>query len=239
MSFYDHETGGAACPIFPKKGPRAVILCDGPPPEPEVIAYWLGGADLFIATDAAGHPYDHLPIPPQVVIGDFDSLAGRLLDGRDGPVFLRDDDQDTTDSEKAILYALDRGMQEVVLLGAVGWRLDHTLYNTQLLERYADRLRLALAGYAADGVRLAPGETVSWSLDPGTRFSLTPLLGTSRGVTVEGAEFPLLGEELGPQGPSSVSNRVAYDPLLIRAGDGPLLVLVDREGPSAGARYED
>jgi thiamine pyrophosphokinase len=233
MSFYDHETGGAACPIFPKKGPRAIVLCDGPPPPPGVLEYWLGGADLFLCTDAAGHPYDQLVTPPDVVIGDFDSLAGRLLSGRDGPMFLRVDEQETTDSEKALLYALDQGMEEAVLVGAVGWRLDHTLYNTQLLERFADRLRLALAAQQADGVRLAPGQSVSWTLDPGTRFSLLPLAGRSRGVTVEGAEFPLLGGEIGPRGTSAVSNVVAYDPLLIRAGDGPLLVLVDREGPGA------
>ncbi|MBD3221397.1 thiamine diphosphokinase [bacterium] len=238
MSLYDHDTGGAACPIFPKKGPRAVVLCDGPPPRPGVLEYWLGGADLFLATDAAGHPYDQLPVPPDVVIGDFDSLAGRLLSGRDGPMFLRVDEQETTDSEKALLYALDQGIEEAVLVGAVGWRLDHTLYNTYLLERFADRLRLALAAQQADGVRLGPGQSVSWTLDPGTRFSLLPLAGRSGGVTVEGAEYPLLGGEVGGVAAAAVSNVVAYDPLLIRAGDGPLLVLVDREGPEA-ERYED
>jgi thiamine pyrophosphokinase len=235
MSVYDQETGGATCPIFPKKGRRAVVLCDGPPPAPEVLVYWLGGADLFLATDAAGHPYDDLPVPPQVVIGDFDALAGRVLGGRGGPVFLRVDDQETTDSEKALLFALDQGCEEAVLLGAVGWRLDHTLYNTALLERFADRLRLAIAGEYADGVRLAPRETVSWSLVLGTRFSLLPLAGSSRGVTVEGAEYPLLNGEIGPQGAAAISNVVRFDPLLIRAGDGPLLVLVDREGPASSA----
>jgi thiamine pyrophosphokinase len=234
MSFYDHETGGAACPIFPKKGRRAVVLCDGPPPAPGVLEYWLGGADLFVCTDAAGHPYDELPVPPQVVIGDFDSLAGRVLGGRDGPRFLRVDEQETSDSEKALLFLIDQGFEEAVLVGAVGWRLDHTLYNTALLDRYSDRLRLALAGQQADGVRLGPGETASWSLDPGTRFSILPLAGQSHGVTVEGAEFPLLGGEIGtPHAVAAISNRVVYDPLLIHAGDGPLLVLVDRDGPGA------
>jgi len=237
MSFYDHESGGAACPIFPKKGPRAVILCDGPPPVPGVLEYWLTGADLFICTDAAGHPYDQLPVPPAVVIGDFDSLAGRLLSGRDGPMFLRVDEQETTDSEKAVLYALDQGLEEVVLVGAVGWRLDHTLYNTFLLDRYADRLRMALAAQQADGVRLAPGQSVSWSLDPGTRFSLIALAGNSHGVTVEGAEYPLLGGQVGSGGPAAISNVVTYDPLLVRNGDGPLLVLVDREGANPSDHY--
>ncbi len=238
MSYYDLESGGAACPIFPRKGPRAVVLCDGPPPEPGVLEYWLAGADLFVCTDAAGHPYDRLPRRPDLVIGDFDDLAGRLISGRDGPRFLRVDEQETTDSEKALLYLADEGVAEAVLVGAVGGRLDHTLHNTLLLERFAGRLRIALAGEHADGVRLAPGQTVSWSLDPGTRFSLVPLLGASRGVTIEGAEYPLLNGDLGPQGVTAISNSVLFDPLLIRAGDGPVLVLVDREVVRQRAAFE-
>jgi thiamine pyrophosphokinase len=152
---------------------------------------------------------------------------------------LRVDDQETTDSEKAILFAVDQGCEEAVLVGAVGWRLDHTLHNVSLLERYADRLRLALAGQHADGVRLAPGESVSWTLDLGTRFSLVPLLGNSAGVTVEGAEFPLLGGDVGTTGATAISNSVVYDPLLVRAGNGPLLVLVDREGPGSRVSFEE
>ena len=145
MTGHDREQGGAACPIFPKKGPRAVVLCDGPPPDGSLLTYWLRGADLFVCADAAGHPYDHLPRVPDVVIGDFDSLAGRILDTRGGPRFLQVDAQNTTDSEKALLYCVEVGMVEAILLGATGWRLDHTLYNCALLERFADRLRLCIA----------------------------------------------------------------------------------------------
>ena len=141
MNDEDLVIGGAGCPYFPKQGRRAVVLCDGPPPSEAVLAYWLDGADLFVCADAAGHPYDHLPRVPDVVIGDFDSLSGRVLAGRGGPRFLRVDDPYTTDSEKALLYVCDAGCEEAVLLGATGWRLDHTLFNVQLLERFSDRLR--------------------------------------------------------------------------------------------------
>jgi thiamine pyrophosphokinase len=238
MPLNPHETGGAACPIFAKKGPRAVVLCDGPPPPPPVLEYWLEGADLFVCTDAAGYPYDRLPRRPDAVIGDFDGLAGRVINGRDGPKLLRVDEQETSDSEKALLYLVDQGLAEAVLLGAVGWRLDHTLHNTLLLERFAGRLRVALAAPEADGVRLGPAETVSWSLPPGTPFSLLPLAGASRGVTIEGADYPVLRGDLGADGLTAISNRVAVDPLLIRNGDGPLLALVGREGPSARPVFE-
>jgi thiamine pyrophosphokinase len=124
-----------------------------------------------------------------------------------------------------------------VLVGAVGWRLDHTLHNCYLLERLQDRLRVCLASHMADGVRIGPGETVAWSLRPGVRFSLLPLVGACRGVTIEGARYPLLGGIVGHRGVAAISNEVAYDPLLISVSEGSLLVLVDREGSAAA--YED
>ncbi len=229
MNDYPAELGGASCPIFPKLGARAVVLCDGPPPEPQLLFYWLTGADIFVCADAAGHPYDELPRVPDLVIGDFDSLAGRIIDGRDGPRYLRVDDQDTTDSEKALIYLHERGIKEAVLLGAVGWRLDHTIYNCQLLERFAGEMRLCIAGPYADTVRIGGGESVSWELPVRTRFSLLPLAGTAQGVTMEGAEYPLLGDTLETGAFATVSNRVAVSPLLITVGEGSLLAAVDRE----------
>lgn len=225
----EHDRGGARCPIFPKQGPRAVILCDGPAPEESLLQYWLGGADLFICADAAGHPYDHLPRLPEVVIGDFDSLAGCILDSSHGTRFLQVEDQYTTDSEKALIYAAEQGMTEAVLIGGVGGRLDHTLYNCQLVERFADQMEICLVDPVADWVRLGPGAKVSWDLPTGTLFSLSPALGKVSGVTIDGAEFPLLGEELGPGGPATLSNRVLMSPLLISVGEGSLLVAVERE----------
>ncbi len=228
MIYQDSENGGAGNLLFPKEGPRAVVLCAGPPPEDDLLRYWLTGSDFFIATDSAGHPYDQLPLMPDVVIGDFDSLSGRVLDGRSGPRFFEVDDQYTTDSEKALLFCIEQGIEEVIMLGATGWRLDHTLYNCNLLERYADQLRICMVGPSADTMRLGPGAKASWDLPPGTQFSLMPIMGKVSGVTLEGVRFPLLGDLLEPGGPALISNQVLISPLLISIGEGSLLVGIDR-----------
>lgn len=206
-----------------------MVLCNGPQPPDPLLRYWLEGAEVFICADAAGHPYDHLPLMPEVVIGDFDSLAGRILDGKGGPRLLRVDDQHTSDSEKALLFLEKEGIEEVVLMGAVGWRLDHTLFNCQLIERFAGRLRICLQCFDADAVRIGPGESVAWDLPSGTRFSLLPVFGLVSGVVLEGALYPLLGDTLQPGGPAAISNRVTMSPLLITVGEGSLLVTVDRQ----------
>lgn len=228
MAPLDADQDPTAGAVFPKLGPRAVVLCDGPAPPDGLLRRWLAGADLFVCADGAGHPYEHLPRTPDVVIGDFDSLAGRVLDGRGGPRFLQVVDHYTTDSEKALLFVEDQGFQEAVLLGATGRRLDHTLYNCNLLERFADRLRVCLSGPWADTVRVGPGAHMSWDLPVGSGFSLMPLFGPVTQVTLEGGVYPLLGETLAPGGPATISNLVAMSPLLLSVGQGSLLVSFDR-----------
>ena len=39
MTNYEPETGGAACPIFRKKGKLAVVLCNGPQPPVPLLDY--------------------------------------------------------------------------------------------------------------------------------------------------------------------------------------------------------
>jgi len=110
-----------------------------------------------------------------------------------------------------------------------------------LLERFAGRLRILLAGHHADTVRLGTGSKVSWDLSPGVLFSVIPMCGQVTGVTFEGAMYPLLGETLEPGGPATISNRVTMSPLLISVGSGSLLVAVYREsGPDfIEDNYED
>jgi len=234
-------SGGTACPIFPPAGKRAVVLCDGTPPPSSVLAYWLDGADLFICADAAGYPYTDLPRQPDLVIGDFDTLERRRA-GVPGPItderFVHMADQNTTDSEKALQYAHDAGVSEAVLVGAVGRRLDHTLYNFALFERFAGRLRLCLSGPRHEVVRLDPNRPVSWNLVTGTRFSLVALPGPAEGVTVEGGRYPLTDATLRFGGPATISNELIEPPLRIGLTGGSLLVMVDRRGWLSAAAAE-
>lgn len=230
MSSDDEAASGARCPVFPLRGRRGVVLCHGQPPPEPLLEYWLDGADLFLCADGAGHPYTHLPRQPDVVIGDFDSLSGRIIAGRGGPLYLHSPEQETTDAEKALLYLVDRGLREAVLIGATGGRTDHTLYNCHLLERFADRLRVCLADPVHDVVRVGAGESVVWQLDPGTLFSLLPLAGPATGVTLAGAQWPLSDATVRVGGPAAVSNRVQEPSLALSVRGGSLLVTVQRQG---------
>lgn len=217
--------------ITPKTGRRAVVLCDGVPPSAALLAAGLVKADLFVCADAAGRPHDRLPRRPDAVIGDFDTLGPPPAD--DGLRYLHDLDQDTTDAEKALEFALAEGCDEAVLLGAGGGHLDHVLANCALLERFAGRLDVALADDFGVTLRVGAGRDRAWQMPPGSTLSLNALGRGAAGVRLSGVSWPLDGAELAWGGRTAVSNRVVASPVRLSCTLGALLVTL-RVDPDVG-----
>jgi thiamine pyrophosphokinase len=185
-------------------------------------------AELVIAADGGARHAASLGLPIDRLIGDLDSLPSERraeLARRGTIVVQRPADKDETDLELALLDAREQGMARVIVLGALGARLDMTLANVGLL------LHPALRGVALE---LWSGAETAFVLRPpggaipaavGSRVSLIPLGGEARGVTTHGLAFPLAAETL-PLGPArGVSNRVIEPEPRLDLAAGTLLVV--------------
>jgi thiamine pyrophosphokinase len=140
--------------------------------------------------------------------------------------------KDETDLELALEYAVKEGAQEIVILGAVGGRLDHTLANVFLL---ATPLSQGISVRFVDGdqeVMLArSGESLSIHGQPGDLVSLLPLSGNVQGVTTTGLAWPLRHGSLRLGYTRGVSNEMTGSRSSVAVTDGLLLVV---HGPAQG-----
>lgn len=104
---------------------RCIIISGGvfgPVPEKQP-------GDFIIACDR-GYVYcERLGLTPDLFIGDFDSYSGAVAPGVAVERLIPE--KDDTDTGHAITYALSHGFRELVLVCALGGRLDHTLANLQ------------------------------------------------------------------------------------------------------------
>lgn len=209
----------------------ALILCNGEPPSDELLRRHLHGAELVICTDGAVGWVQERGVQPQIVIGDMDSWdAGETdLEVRPTREVIQcgpHDQQENTDAEKAVLLALVRGARRIVLLGATGRRLDHTLGNIALAAKYHDRVEIILADDLGELTVLSGRSVIA--TQPGTLFSLVAL-STEVTLDTEGLKWPLDGLlEVGTRGLSNeaVSGEVVID---VHSGAVALIVLAPVE----------
>ena len=60
---------------------------------------------------------------------------------------LQVSDQYTTDSEKALLYLEGEGFEEIILMGATGWRLALPPFTAYLLDTWYGGIRGLIGGH--------------------------------------------------------------------------------------------
>lgn len=213
----------------------------------------LKTADVVIAADAGAVYSLKMGRSPEAVVGDLDSLRELTVwsDGTAEPpktgcrLLQVPAEKDETDMELALDEAVGRGCTEVVLLGAMGGRLDHALANLQLLASAAEagirvkvqdgpcQVHLMLgegeeSGEAADGAF----SELELSGRPGEYLSLIPLTPEVHGVTTEGLKYPLRGETLYLGRTRGISNEFVDGRARVTLRAGKLLVV--QPGVKAG-----
>jgi thiamine pyrophosphokinase len=207
----------------------AVVFLDGQYEDASYYRPWAESAGLVVAADGGARFLLASGTPPDVVVGDFDSLApadAERLDELGVAEVRHPTRKDQTDGELAVDEALRRGAGELVLAGALG-ALDHTLGHLAILRRLAARgvpARLASPHLSAC-VLVAPAQ-VALDSAPHTRVSLVPL-GADAVVTLTGFDYPLTRGFLPADACLGLGNFVAADCARVTVHDGAVAVLVE------------
>ena len=172
---------------------RAVVMVGGVIHDSSTCGSLLRLADLIVAADGGARHVLRLGFTPHVVVGDMDSLDHEQSEHlrQMGCRFLTyPARKDETDAELALLYVVEQGADEVIILGALGGRIDHTLANVLLLALPELRgVRVSLVDGQQE-VTLIRGEgTIRGQV--GDTVSLLPIAGDVEGITTRGLEYAL------------------------------------------------
>lgn len=181
-------------------------------------------ADYIIAADGGQNRAREFGLQPDCVIGDFDSTT--LDEDFDCIYITYPAEKDLTDTEAALTHALEKGCRNVILLGGMGGRLDHTMGNIGLLDKYYssfDHMEFI------DGKnRMELLKDSGRSLERNSRykyFGLVSLNAEASGIDIRGAKYELTGASLERASTLGVSNEFEEDTVEIRVQDGTLLIV--------------
>ena len=207
---------------------RIILFANGELPDPDHARALIRPDDFILCADGGARHAMDLGLTPDYVVGDFDSLDSADLvrlsrDGAELDAYPRD--KDYTDLELALRVAQRLRPEEVILLGALGGRLDQTLANIFLL---------AHPDYADLRVTLVSGPERAWVMRdeivvrgrPGDLLSVIPLTPDVTGLTYHHGLRWRLTDAVMPFGSSrGVSNELVAEEARLSLKTGVALVI--------------
>lgn len=209
---------------------RIIIFANGNLPDLNKARDLLLPDDFIICADGGTRHALDLNLTPNLVIGDMDSIENeqwQRLKALGVAVELFPRDKNETDLELAINHAIELEPREIVIVAALGGRLDQTIGNIALLTD------LQLATFS---VRLDDGaEEMFFCRDQaqvhgrsGDIVSLIPWGNPVRGVQTQGLKWILDHETLYPEKTRGISNEMLSELATIRISSGNLLIIHTR-----------
>jgi thiamine pyrophosphokinase len=216
--------------VIMKDVPRVVIFANGLVPDPDKLRPLLNSDDFILCADGGICLALTLDLTPHIVIGDMDSISGADLARIEAariPVRQYSPDKDETDLELAIKVAVERKPSVILILGALGGRLDHILGNISIL---MDPSLSSIDCRLDDGVEevILCRDYAEVRGTPGDLISLVPWGSPVTGARTDGLRWRLVGETLLPHRTRGISNEMLGERAAIRIDPGLLLVVHSR-----------
>lgn len=209
-------------------GHTCLIVCAGEFPARNIIRQLRYCNQTAICADGALKDINiYMPgFKTDFVIGDFDSLSIEAADSDPNhPRYIKAEDQEITDAEKCLRYALSHKAKNIDIVGFQGKRLDHTINNLSLLRRYHGHADIRL--WNNTDVVVYRSSNFFLRMKPEQRISFIPLFEDVTFGLCSGVSYPLDGLTLNLNDKISVSNLTDKEEVSIEIVRGSTLVIYD------------
>lgn len=191
----------------------------------------IGAYDYVICADGGLRHIAHLDIKPNQVVGDFDSADKQHIqyvidEGID--IVKYPAKKDMTDTEIAIDAAIDYGADKIIVVGAIGSRMDHTLANVHILYRALKFGIECIMVNENNKIKLIDGY-VDIDNDFGKYLSLIPMTTQVKGITTEGLMYPLKNATISIGTSYGISNEILGPRASVDIKSGILIMIQSKD----------
>lgn len=195
---------------------------------PDNITEHPKGGDLTIAADSGLHNAKKLGEHIDIVLGDLDSVGEFTLpDGAEQLTFPPE--KDLTDAQLAVEAALVRGADDIIIVGGLDGRLDHTLSLMGILIDLNARGVHAVALSGNNRIRYIKSTS---TLLPRSGYKYLSLIAADpkvKGVSVEGCKYLLKNATITANLQFAVSNEIVENCALVSVKKGGLFIVESRD----------
>lgn len=187
--------------------------------------------DYVVCADGGLEKVKNLNLTPNLILGDFDSVDYSVLENYKSlniETITFPSEKDYTDMELAIEHAVKKGFKDIILVGASGTRLDHTVANMLLIEKYYKKhINIKII----DNNNIIQMVTNNMTIPYRENYyvSIIPFSENIEGLTLKGFKYPLneINVEIGST--LCISNEICEDVGIIKINKGNAFVFISRD----------
>lgn len=207
-----------------KEVKKCAVISGAPENDLSYYKPYLKGR-YIICADSGYLKCNTLSVKPDLIIGDFDSSPKPKADCEIITLEVRKDDSDTFHCVKT---AIERGFTDIVILGAIGSRVDHTYSNILSLNYCAD-LGVNACIVNKNNKIVITDKSVSFKKTQYSHFSMFALFGAVEGLSINGAQYNLNGYTLEPFDQLAQSNGFNAEEVSISFTKGKLILIFSND----------
>lgn len=187
--------------------------------------------DYVICADGGLEKAKKLNLIPDIILGDFDSVNSVVLENYKKlniETITFPSEKDYTDMELAINYAVKKGFKDIILVGASGTRLDHTVANILLIEKY-NKENIKIKILDNNNLIQMVNNNMRIPFKKNYFVSIIPLSEKIEGLTLDGFKYPLNNVTVERGSTLCVSNEIIEDVGIIKLNNGSAIVFVSKD----------
>lgn len=188
--------------------------------------------DYLICADGGLEKVSNYGIIPDIIIGDFDSVDGNVLKQYESkiPVKKFPSEKDFTDMELAVELAISKGYKNIILTGASGSRLDHTLGNILLMEKYfKNGVSISIIDNNNEMKIISDNAELFIEYKEGYYISIIPITESIQGLCLEGFKYNLDNVDVKRGSTLCISNQIKDNKGKITLRKGRAIVIISKD----------
>lgn len=210
---------------------KALVISSGTIKNYNILESISKEADFIICADGGMDHIMKINRLPDLVLGDLDSISKDALDYvNENNITIQkySSIKDATDTDLAMEYLVEKGFNDITLMGVTGTRQDHTLANILLLNKLHAK---DIKGKIVDdnNIIYLIDDYLELEYEEGTYISIVPITENGIEVSLSGFYYNLNNYKIKFGSTYGISNKITDSYGRIKIYRGKALVFISQD----------
>ena len=210
---------------------KALLVSGGEVLDFEILKKLGENANYILCADKGTDYCLKIGLVPDIIVGDLDSISEdslKIVEKKKIPIKKFPTRKNSTDTELAVDYLIEKNFKDITIFGAIGSRMDHTLANIFLLKKLKDEKVVGRIIDKYNTIYLVDTELTIYNKND-YYLSIIPITDNGVLISLEGFEYNLEKTRISFGSTLGISNSIQKSKGHIRVYEGMCLVCLSKD----------